>query len=101
MSMLPKTPEAPRGAKSEVYPGGENEPLVLLELIQRLKVRDVMTSKLVTVPRAAPSPASRSSRRALSGAGSARAAPAAHFRRRDKPRTLRRAAPRAFSAACS
>lgn len=28
-----------------------NEPLVLLELIQRLKVRDVMTSKLVTVSR--------------------------------------------------
>ena len=54
MSMPPKTPEAPRGAKSEVYPGGGNEPLVLLELIQRLKGRDVMTSKLVTVPRAAP-----------------------------------------------
>ncbi len=31
-----------------------NDPLVLLELIQRLKVRDVMTSELVTVPRSAP-----------------------------------------------
>lgn len=30
-----------------------NDPLVLLELIQRLKVRDVMTSDLVTLPRAA------------------------------------------------
>ena len=29
----------------------DNDPIVLLELIQRLKVRDVMTSNLVTVPR--------------------------------------------------
>jgi CBS domain-containing protein len=43
-------PRAPRG---EAEPASENEPLVLLELIQRLKVRDVMTSKLATVPRAA------------------------------------------------
>ncbi len=33
--------------------GAESEPLVLLELIQRLKVRDVMTRKLATVPRSA------------------------------------------------
>lgn len=35
-------------------PVGGHEPLVLLELIQRLKVRDVMTTKLATVPRSAP-----------------------------------------------
>jgi len=35
-------------------PAGGNEPLVLLELIQRLKVRDVMSTKLTTVPRTAP-----------------------------------------------
>jgi CBS domain-containing protein/anti-sigma regulatory factor (Ser/Thr protein kinase) len=48
------------GSQSSVVPDerpalGEtgNDPLVLLELIQRLKVRDVMTSDLVTLPRAA------------------------------------------------
>jgi len=40
-------------AKGETEPTAEGEPLVLLELIQRLKVRDVMTSKLATVPRSA------------------------------------------------
>ncbi len=40
-------------AVSESDPVVVNEPLVLLELIQRLKLRDVMTSKLFTVPRTA------------------------------------------------
>lgn len=46
-----QTPEARAKAEPEAAP--ENEPLVLLELIQRLKVRDVMTAQLATVPRAA------------------------------------------------
>lgn len=46
-----QTPDA--RAKGEAEPAAENEPLVLLELIQRLKVRDVMTSTLATVPRSA------------------------------------------------
>jgi CBS domain-containing protein/anti-sigma regulatory factor (Ser/Thr protein kinase) len=41
------------GIKGVVETGAENEPLVLLELIQRLKVRDVMTRELATVSRAA------------------------------------------------
>jgi CBS domain-containing protein/anti-sigma regulatory factor (Ser/Thr protein kinase) len=51
MSEAPQTPPAPAGADAE--PAAENEPLVLLELIQRLKVRDVMTRELATVPRSA------------------------------------------------
>ncbi|MDD4026173.1 MAG: CBS domain-containing protein [Kiritimatiellae bacterium] len=39
--------------KSVSGTGVGNDPLVLLELIQRLKVRDVMTSDLATVPRSA------------------------------------------------
>lgn len=39
--------------KSVSGAGAGNDPLVLLELIQRLKVRDVMTSDLATVPRSA------------------------------------------------
>ncbi len=39
--------------KSVSGAGVGNDPLVLLELIQRLKVRDVMTTALATVPRAA------------------------------------------------
>jgi len=38
-------------AKTDPDPVASGEPLVLLELIQRLKVRDVMTSKLATVSR--------------------------------------------------
>ena len=38
-------------AKTDSDPAASGEPLVLLELIQRLKVRDVMTSKLATVSR--------------------------------------------------
>lgn len=37
--------------KSVTGTGAGNDPLVLLELIQRLKVRDVMTTKLATVSR--------------------------------------------------
>ena len=51
MSTTPQTPGVP-DVKPEADPAG-NEPLVLLELIQRLKVRDVMTAQLVTVPRSA------------------------------------------------
>lgn len=51
MSEAPQTP-APK-TKGELESAAESEPLVLLELIQRLKVRDVMTTKLATVPRAA------------------------------------------------
>lgn len=51
MSTAPQTPGVP-DVKPEADPAG-NEPLVLLELIQRLKVRDVMTAQLVTVPRSA------------------------------------------------
>jgi len=51
MSATPETPGVP-DVKPEADPAG-NEPLVLLELIQRLKVRDVMTAQLVTVPRSA------------------------------------------------
>ena len=40
-------------AKTDHDPVAGNEPLVLLELIQRMKVRDVMTSTLATVPRSA------------------------------------------------
>ncbi len=50
MSEAPQTPDA-SDAKNEPEPAAVNEPLVLLELIQRLKVRDVMTAKLVTVSR--------------------------------------------------
>lgn len=39
--------------KSVAGAGAGNDPLVLLELIQRLKVRDVMTSNLATVQRSA------------------------------------------------
>jgi len=39
--------------KSVTGTGAGNDPLVLLELIQRLKVRDVMTTKLATVSRSA------------------------------------------------
>ena len=46
-----QTPEA--RAKAEPEAASENEPLVLLELIQRLKVRDVMTAQLATVSRSA------------------------------------------------
>jgi len=46
MSTAPQT----AAAKPDAEPA-DNEPLVLLELIQRLKVRDVMTGQLVTVPR--------------------------------------------------
>ncbi len=52
MSGTPQTPVA-RVTKSAAFPGAGDEPLVLLELIQRLKVRDVMTSKLATVSRTA------------------------------------------------
>lgn len=48
MSTAPQTPAAPE-TKPDADAG--SEPLVLLELIQRLKVRDVMTSQLTTVPR--------------------------------------------------
>ena len=51
MSTTPQTPGVP-DVKPEADPAC-NEPLVLLELIQRLKVRDVMTAQLVTVPRSA------------------------------------------------
>lgn len=50
MSVTPQSPVA-HHVKTGAYLGVDNEPLVLLELIQRLKVRDVMTPKLVTVPR--------------------------------------------------
>ena len=50
MSEAPQTPDA-SDAKGEADSAAVNEPLVLLELIQRLKVRDVMTAKLVTVSR--------------------------------------------------
>jgi len=50
MSVMTQSPVA-RHVKTGAYLGVDNEPLVLLELIQRLKVRDVMTPKLVTVPR--------------------------------------------------
>jgi len=42
-----------RADKGADDPPAKGEPLVLLELIQRLKVRDVMTSTLWTVPRSA------------------------------------------------
>jgi CBS domain-containing protein/anti-sigma regulatory factor (Ser/Thr protein kinase) len=48
MSTAPQTTAAPE-TKPDADAG--SEPLVLLELIQRLKVRDVMTSQLTTVPR--------------------------------------------------
>ncbi|MDD2599500.1 MAG: CBS domain-containing protein [Kiritimatiellae bacterium] len=53
MSDLPKNYISEPGLNGE---GVEQpaEPLVLIEMIQRLKVRDVMTSKLVTVVRASP-----------------------------------------------
>ncbi len=51
MSEAVQTAGAP--GKGEAEAAAENEPLVLLELIQRLKVRDVMTSRLATVPRSA------------------------------------------------
>jgi len=54
MSDAPQSSAAVPGARPEHEPiavGGE--PLVLLELIQRMKVRDVMTSKLSTVSRSA------------------------------------------------
>ena len=51
MSDAPQTPDA--ADKSDTVPGATDEPLVLLELIQRLKVRAVMTSDLATVPRSA------------------------------------------------
>ena len=50
MSDEPQT-SAASAAKADSDPAAESEPLVLLELIQRLKVRDVMTSKLATVSR--------------------------------------------------
>jgi CBS domain-containing protein/anti-sigma regulatory factor (Ser/Thr protein kinase) len=50
MSDAPQTPPAPAGDADRAT---EAEPLVLLELIQRLKVRDVMTRQLATVPRSA------------------------------------------------
>ncbi|MDD4016387.1 MAG: CBS domain-containing protein [Kiritimatiellae bacterium] len=53
MSVVSQSPVA-RHVKTGAYFGVDNEPLVLLELIQRLKVRDVMTPKLVTVSRDAP-----------------------------------------------
>ncbi|MDR2849649.1 MAG: CBS domain-containing protein [Verrucomicrobiota bacterium] len=49
MSAEPRPPVVP-GLKPDADAAGD-EPLVLLELIQRLKVRDVMTAKLVTVTR--------------------------------------------------
>jgi CBS domain-containing protein/anti-sigma regulatory factor (Ser/Thr protein kinase) len=51
MSEALQTP--PARPKTEAEAAAENEPLVLLELIQRLKVRDVMTTRLATVPRSA------------------------------------------------
>jgi CBS domain-containing protein/anti-sigma regulatory factor (Ser/Thr protein kinase) len=51
MSAEPRPPVVP-GLKPDSDATGD-EPLVLLELIQRMKVRDAMTSKLATVPRAA------------------------------------------------
>ncbi len=51
MSDAPQTPAAPEAKSPDA--DAANEPLVLLELIQRLKVRDVMTSQLTTVPRSA------------------------------------------------
>ena len=51
MSDTPQTPVSEN--KSDTVPGAADEPLVLLELIQRLKVRAVMTSELATVPRSA------------------------------------------------
>ena len=48
MSTAPQTTAAPE-TKPDADAG--SEPLVLLELIQRRKVRDVMTSQLTTVPR--------------------------------------------------
>lgn len=51
MSDAPQTPDA--AGKTDTVPGATDEPLVLLELIQRLKVRAVMTSDLATVSRSA------------------------------------------------
>jgi len=51
MNASPQTSDARPAGEAEH--ARDNEPLVLLELIQRLKVRDVMTSKLFTVPRSA------------------------------------------------
>ncbi len=53
MSAAPQT-HATAATLGGTDPAGGHEPLVLLELIQRLKVRDVMTTKLTTVSRAAP-----------------------------------------------
>ncbi len=47
-------PESSLGGATKPAHGPDTEPLVLLELIQRLKVRDVMTTKLATVARDAP-----------------------------------------------
>lgn len=47
-------PPLPLPADPDVKPvddAADDDPLVLLELIQRLKVRDVMTAELVTLPR--------------------------------------------------
>ncbi|MDX9868312.1 MAG: CBS domain-containing protein [Kiritimatiellia bacterium] len=52
MSAASPKPVAPQAPDRAPLPG-DHEPLVLLELIQRLKVRDVMTGKLATVPRTA------------------------------------------------
>ncbi len=46
-------PEASPLAAAEAI-ASENSPLVLLELIQRLKIRDVMTRSVLTAPRQAP-----------------------------------------------
>jgi CBS domain-containing protein/anti-sigma regulatory factor (Ser/Thr protein kinase) len=51
MSTVPQPPAVPDG-KPEADAAGD-DPLVLLELIQRLKVRDVMTAQLVTLSREA------------------------------------------------
>jgi CBS domain-containing protein len=50
MSASPQQPPVVPVAKPDADAAGD-DPLVLLELIQRLKVRDVMTAELVTLPR--------------------------------------------------
>ena len=43
--------EPDKAASSGIPVGGETSPLVIMELIQRLKIRDVMTRNLVTLTR--------------------------------------------------
>ena len=58
---MPAPPDTPHATgiaaadlATEPVPGGESSPLVLLEMIHRLKVREVMSTELLTLDRQAP-----------------------------------------------